>query len=171
MQLLLQHGKLLSQGLQDIGGGFEVALFGLQPGDGNGQWLLVEITEIGILVKLGENGEPILERFLLLLQAADAASEFGKLALLLFCLLFKDGNFGGIAPPKHVAAAVVEAVAIILFVPFTERLDLSSLGDGFFLPPKLLLTHAADQIETMRHLPSQDGSITGYACPVCHCKS
>ena len=32
------------------------------------------------------------------------------------------------------------------------RLDLSSLGDGFFLPPKLLLCCAADQIETMGHL-------------------
>jgi len=53
--------------LQDIGGGFEVALFRLQPGDGNGQRLPVEIAEIGILVKLGEDGQPIFERFLLLL--------------------------------------------------------------------------------------------------------
>jgi hypothetical protein len=26
-------------------------------------------------------------------------------------------------------------VAVILFVPFARRLDLSGLGDGFFLPP------------------------------------
>ncbi|MEI6652110.1 MAG: hypothetical protein WCL42_05965 [Chlorobiaceae bacterium] len=42
-------------------------------------------------------------------------------------------------------------------------LRLSSLGDGFFLPPKLLLTHTADQIETMRHLPFEPVKIRGIA--------
>ena len=57
----------LSYFQENIGGGFKVALFRLQPGDGNGERLPVEIAEIGILVKLGEDGQPILECFLLLL--------------------------------------------------------------------------------------------------------
>ncbi len=51
MQLLLHCGKLLGQGLQDIGGRFKVAFLLLQPCDGNGEWLPVEIAEIRIFAE------------------------------------------------------------------------------------------------------------------------
>jgi hypothetical protein len=57
-----------------------------------------------------------------------------------------------IRPPEHVAGAIVEAVAVVLLVPFAGGLDLAGTRDRPRLAPELLLCRAAGDVETVRQL-------------------
>ena len=120
LQFLFQCGKLCDEGLQNIRGRLKVTLFCFQPGDRKCYRLPVEIAEIRILIKFGEDCQALLERCLLLLQRTDTTCEFGKLLFLSLGIHFKRCDFGSIAPSEYVAAAVVKPVAVILFVAFTR---------------------------------------------------
>ena len=61
---------------------------------------------------------------------------------------FEGGDLGRVGPAEHVAAAVVDAVAVVLLVALARRLDLAGPGDGAGLAPELLGRRAAGDVET-----------------------
>jgi hypothetical protein len=152
----LQRGsdfaQLLAELPEQVGRGFEAALLFLQPRHLGRQRLPVELVEVGVLVEFRQRRQARLERVLFLLDPADAAAQLGQPHFERPRLGFERGDLGGVGPAEHVAAAVVEAVAVVLFVPLAGGLDLAGAGDRAQLAAELLLRGAAGDVEAVRQL-------------------
>ena len=72
------------------------------------------------------------------LDLADALSKQGQLRLQTLPLVPQGPQLVGIAPAEHVAAAVVDAAAVVLLVAPARVLDLTGARDGARLAAELL---------------------------------
>src|SRR5690606_2491067 len=136
---------------QYVGGGFKFALFVLQASNIKCQRLPIEFTKVTILVQLAQGSQLLLQRSLFLLQQSNTATQLRNLRLQGPRLVLQRGNLGFIAPAEHVTAAVIDAMAIILFVPLPRRLDLPVTSDGPGFATELFLISAAGHIKAVTY--------------------
>jgi len=84
---------------------------------------------------------------------------------LLFCLcqpLLQNLDLGVVAPPQNVTAAVVQAVAVVLFVAVGGALDLPGPGEGAAYPAEHLHGFTAGVVEPLPELilqPRPQGAV------------
>ena len=140
---------------EHVGRRFEAAPFIVEPGDLGRERRPVELAEIGQFGELRQGVEPLADASLLGLHRADAAAEVAEPHLEPARVGFEGGDLGRVGPAEHVAAAVVDAVAVVLLVALARRLDLAGPGDGAGLAPELLGRRAARHVETAGQLVLQ----------------
>ena len=74
---------------------------------------------MGECSQCGQRGEAGCQLTAFVLQLAELAADLAEADFQLLLLRLQRGDLGMVAPSKHVAAPVVEAVAVVLFVPLT----------------------------------------------------
>ena len=89
------------------------------------------------------------------MQRTDLPGNAGQPVLQKPCLIFERGNFGGVSPAQNIAAAVINPVAVVLFVPLAGCLDLAGAGDGAGFAAELFLRRTAGDIEATRQFAFQ----------------
>ena len=137
---------------EKVGSRFEAAPFIVEPGDLGRERRPVELAEISVLGELRQGVEPFAHASLLLLHCDDATPEVAEPCLEPARVGFQGGDLGRVGPAEHVAAAVVDAVAVVLLVALARRLDLAGPGDGAGLAPELLSRRAARDVEAAGEL-------------------
>ena len=152
-----QRGQVGGQGLQQVGRAFQPVLLVLQRGHFARAALPVEFGEVAVLLELVQGLQTIARGLLLLLQRRDALAGFSQARLQHPRLGFERRDLGFVAPAQHVTAAVVDAVAIVFFVPLAGGLDLPGAGDGAGFAAELVLAGAAGHVEAVRQLALEPG--------------
>ena len=153
--------QLFSESAKKVRGSFQLALFLLQSSDLHRRGLPVDLPEIPVFFELGEGIQARLESFLLLLHDGDLRADLTQVLLQPPGLLLEGGDLGGVAPAEYVAAAIVDPVAVVLFVALARGLDLAGGSDGPGLAAKLLLVDTAGHVEAVGDLPLQPVEMGG----------
>ncbi|KFB71133.1 MAG: hypothetical protein AW09_003747 [Candidatus Accumulibacter phosphatis] len=152
----LQRGdhcvQALAELFEQVRSGFEAALLFLQSGDLGRQRRPVDLIVVGVLVEPGQGRQTRFKPVLFELDPADAAAKLGEPCFERPRLGFERSDLGGVGPAQHIATAVVEAVAIVLFVPLARGLDLAGARDRPQFTPELFLGGTAGDIEALRQL-------------------
>jgi len=112
----------------------------------------VEFREIGMDIELGQRVRARLEARQFGPDAGDQAADIAQRLFELPRLRFQRGDLGDVGPPEHIAAAIVQVMTVVFFMPLTPRLDLPIARDGMGLPAELLLGSAAGDVEAVGNL-------------------
>ena len=109
----------------------------------------IQFIESGELFQAGQGVETAGKRVALLLDCTDLPGGIAQTSFQLLAPGFQYGDLGVVAPAQYVAAAVIDAVAIVLLVAAAGLLDLADMGDRARLAAELFLGGAAGDVETM----------------------
>jgi len=90
-----------------------------------------------------------------LLDLADSLPQGGEPCLQTLALVPQGPQLVGVAPAEHVAAAIVDAAAVVLLVAPARVLDLPVARDGARLAAELLPGVAAGDVEALAQLQFQ----------------
>ncbi len=123
-----------------------------QPRHGGGAGAPVDGGPVAEGRERGQRLELAPQRSDLALGLGDDGPGVGDLALEGAALRLQCGELGLVAPAEHVAAAVVQAVAVVLLVALARRLDLAGAGERARLAPELFGAVATGQVEALREL-------------------
>ena len=147
------HGlELTPQLLQGVGCGFQPrALLG-ECGNLAGRAHPVDVRKARELFQLAECIQPAPQFLARLLDLADALPQRGQPCLQMLPLVTQSAQLVGIAPAEHVAAAIVDAAAVVLLVAPARVLDLTGARDGARLAAELLAGVAAGDVEALAKL-------------------
>ena len=143
----LHAAQLVVELLEHVRGRLQPFALVYQLGNFGGQAGPIELVESGEFFKPGEGIQTAGERCAFGLNGRNLAAHFSEPRFKLLALGLQGCNFGAVAPAQHVAAAVLNAVAVVFFMPATGVFDLAGRGDGARLTAKLLLRGAARDVE------------------------
>ncbi len=151
-QPALHRLQLAPQLLQGVGCGFEPRPLLGERGHFARQAHPVDVGKARELLQLAECIQPASQFFARLLQCGDALPQRGELLLQALALVAQGAQLVGVAPAQHVAAAVVDAAAVVLLVAARWVFDLAGARDGAGLAPELLIGVAAGHVKAVAQL-------------------
>ena len=138
--------ELPGQQAQQIGRIFDLLQFVAKPLNLQRGAFPVQFRIVTKLHNFVQCAQAVLQRCALMSQLGQVYFNAANLVFQHAAFGFKRGAFCGIAPAQHIAAAVVQAVAVVFFVAL-PAFDLASLGDGFGFPAKLRFAVAASEVK------------------------
>jgi len=145
----LQCAQVIVQLLEDIGRRLQPAALIDQLRNLGRHAGPIQFIEGGELFQAGQRIEVARKSVALLLNGTDLAANFTQPCFKLVALGRQCRDLGAVAPAQHIAAAVIDTVAVVFFVAAARVLDLAGAGDRARLAAELFLGGAAGHVETM----------------------
>lgn len=138
--------ELLLQGVQDVRCGLELRVFLGECGNLADQAHPVDVRKVRVFPQLVECIQPFLLFLAFPLNGAEVLSQHAHAVFQVLPLRVQGVQLVGIAPAEDVAAAVVNAMAVVLLMAATGVFDLAGLRDGADLTMELFHGVTADDV-------------------------
>ena len=155
----LQRLELRRQRLEDVGCRFQPLLLDDQRRQFAGAAAPIEFAEVVVLLQLVQRLQSFSGELLLALRLGNALAHVGQTGLQPLGLALERRDLAGIAPTQHIAAAVVEAVPVVLLMPLARTLDLARARDRPSLAAELVLVCATGQVKALGNFALQPGVV------------